>query len=271
MSDRLYEAESTPEPTSYERRGVLFCDILGWRDQIAEAESDSQLIGRLRRTILRPIQTLRQGKTWGHDYKFSSFSDNIVISCPPDLQNVGYLAFNTASFVSATVRSGFLIRGGLTIGDIVHDEHVVFGPALNRAYELESKHASVPRIILDPAIPDEFPSEIKICMAEEHGCRFIDPFSYVFMGVLAKLMKTVPEETWKQAGFKSGVELGQYEPSDMLQQALSGLKPMIKRPLPDKEFGKVSWLYDRIAKQLGVPPMSSYPRVRPANMVVHRD
>lgn len=262
MSDRLYEAESKPEPVKYERRGVLFCDILGWRDQITRAGDDAEKIGRLRRMLLRPIQTLRQGKEFGHNFRFSTFSDNIVISCPPDIEEVGHMVFNTASFVSASVKNGFLIRGGVTIGDVVHDDHVVFGPAPNRAYELESKHANVPRIIVDTDVPD-FAPEIKISLASENHWRFIDPFSCEFNGVLAQMMEAIPKELWQRAGFQTGVETGRYVPEDMLQQALLGLKPMLKRPLADKEFEKVSWLYDRIAKQLGVPQSNSYPRVYP--------
>lgn len=42
-----------------------------------------------------------------------------------------------------------LIRGGITIGKIIHNEEMVFGPGINRAYELESKYAIYPRIIFD--------------------------------------------------------------------------------------------------------------------------
>jgi hypothetical protein len=268
MTDRLYEAESAPEPLSYENRTVLFCDILGWRDQIARAGADPESIGRLRRTILRPIQTLRQGVIWGHNYKFNTFSDNIVISCPANREDTSHLLFNMASFVSASVKTGFLIRGDVTIGNIIQDEHVVFGPALNRAYELESQLAIVPKIILDSTGFDDLLPEVEsACIVEEDGWRFIDPFSVKYMSIIASLMEKVPEDLWRKAGFKTSVEPGSYDPLAMLEERLAVLKIKLRSPLGDKEYSKVSWLYNRIAKQLGVPPASSYPRVRPSDII----
>ena len=45
------------------------------------------------------------------------------------------------------LRKGFLIRGAITVGDMYHDEHYCFGPALIEAVELE-KLAMYPRVIL---------------------------------------------------------------------------------------------------------------------------
>ena len=47
---------------------------------------------------------------------------------------------------------GFLIRGGVTIGQISHSENTCFGPALVRAYQLESQFAFYPRVVLDPKV-----------------------------------------------------------------------------------------------------------------------
>jgi hypothetical protein len=37
--------------------------------------------------------------------------------------------------------------------------------------------------------------------------------------------------------------------------------PAGKKPLADKDYDRFAWLYDRVAKRLGVPPASSYPRI----------
>jgi hypothetical protein len=141
MADLLFVPGSVPEPLSYERRAVVFYDVLGWRDQIQRAGNDSAKIARLQRTILRPIQSLRAGQAITA-FRFSAFSDNVVISCPPDEQTVFRLLTTLGSFMLGSAAGGFLVRGGITIGDIVHNEYVVFGPALNRAYELESTVAN---------------------------------------------------------------------------------------------------------------------------------
>jgi hypothetical protein len=53
---------------------------------------------------------------------------------------------------------GFLIRGGVTRGPVYTNilNNIIFGPGLITAYELESKIAKEPRVILDSKI-------IKIC------------------------------------------------------------------------------------------------------------
>jgi hypothetical protein len=47
---------------------------------------------------------------------------------------------------------GFLVRGGLTVGPLHHTNELVMGPAMNRAYKLESKKAQRPRVIVDRSV-----------------------------------------------------------------------------------------------------------------------
>jgi hypothetical protein len=88
--------------------------------------------------------------------RITTFSDNAVISEPVEGPNFHLLLFGLGYMQVIASWSGLLIRGAVTIGDIVHDDSIVFGPALNRAYELESQQAIYPRIILDPDIGDGF-------------------------------------------------------------------------------------------------------------------
>lgn len=44
---------------------------------------------------------------------------------------------------------GILIRGGIAIGPLYHSGQIVYGPAMNQAYLLESVYAVYPHIILD--------------------------------------------------------------------------------------------------------------------------
>lgn len=47
------------------------------------------------------------------------------------------------------IQYGILFRGGITYGKVVHTDKMLFGPAMNKAYSLESKTAVYPRIIID--------------------------------------------------------------------------------------------------------------------------
>lgn len=44
---------------------------------------------------------------------------------------------------------GILFRGAVVIGDLYNDKIIIFGPAMLEAYELESKKAIYPRIIIE--------------------------------------------------------------------------------------------------------------------------
>jgi hypothetical protein len=47
------------------------------------------------------------------------------------------------------IEQGFLLRGGLTVGDLLHTTKHVVGPAMVAAYDLESRVAKYPRVIVD--------------------------------------------------------------------------------------------------------------------------
>lgn len=51
---------------------------------------------------------------------------------------------------------GFLVRGAITSGKLFHERGVVLGPALIEAYELESKRAIIPRILITDEIIRKF-------------------------------------------------------------------------------------------------------------------
>ena len=59
------------------------------------------------------------------------------------------LIVNLANIGAILFEQGILFRGGLTIGNIIHNENgTVFGQGLIDAYKLESNNAKYPRIIL---------------------------------------------------------------------------------------------------------------------------
>jgi hypothetical protein len=45
-----------------------------------------------------------------------------------------------------------LLRGGVVIGKLIHQDNLILGPAMNEAYDLESKSALYPRITIDPDV-----------------------------------------------------------------------------------------------------------------------
>jgi hypothetical protein len=145
-------ADFMREP-SYERRVVVFYDFLGWQNHIDISRNDPKKLGFLRRMLLRHPRML--GVKENLEIRYSTFSDNVAIT-----QKVGpktpMLIQQLANFQLGAALPGFLLRGGITIGEVVHDDEVVFGPGLNRAYHLESRVAKLPRLVLDPLVRKEF-------------------------------------------------------------------------------------------------------------------
>jgi hypothetical protein len=245
---------------SYERRVVVFYDILGWRNHIAKAGSNSEKIGKLRRLILQFNRTIKlRGNL---EIRASTFSDNVVISQKVS-EKTQMLLQQMALFEVAGALNGYLLRGGITVGDIHHDEESVFGPGLNRAYELESKIAHFPRFILDSAVGDEY-GYLGDLPTTEDGVRFLNPFTVAFFDHISRGTVASSEETLIEAGLPAHPNLIAGVPGHaLLGGVLDTLKEQIRAPLDDKDWEKVAWLYDRIADQLGVPPARSYPRAGP--------
>src|SRR5262245_9374457 len=127
-NEKLADFERNP---SYERRVVAFYDYLGWKNHIELASDDANKIGSLRRMILRHSRMLTVKKDL--EVRASTFSDNMVITQAPG-EKTQMLMQDLANVQLGAAINGFLVRGGITVGNIVHDSEVVFGPGLNRAY-----------------------------------------------------------------------------------------------------------------------------------------
>jgi hypothetical protein len=254
-NDKLTDYESNP---SYERRVVVFYDVLGWRSHIDRASMDPAKIGGLRRLILQHSRTI---KLRTHlELRASTFSDNVVITRPVD-GRVWELIAQVAMFQIASAINGFLLRGGITIGDVVHDDEVVFGPGLNRAYELESTLAKYPRILLDRDHIEEY-GKLGDLPVSEDGVLFLDPFRVEFVEYIKTGKIAVDEDTLRAAGlpFITDKSIWDFGGEQVIGLVLDSFKSQIRAPIADEPYEKLAWLYDRLADQLGVPPASSYPR-----------
>jgi len=90
----------------------------------------------------------------------STFSDLIVrvvpINRPEELPGLLVYEGGNVSWIQwALLHRQLLVRGAITIGNIFIDDEMVFGPGLNRAHLLESKHSLNPRVIVDPVAFEE--------------------------------------------------------------------------------------------------------------------
>jgi hypothetical protein len=136
---------------NYEDRIVCFLDVLGFRGHIATSIEKIEKIRNIAdafasiREILdidRPSDC--QGK------EVTQFSDSVAISFPAYSESGVFDALLKILWVQISlVQKGYLCRGGVTRGQLIHTPKLLFGPAMVEVYTLESKAALYPRVILD--------------------------------------------------------------------------------------------------------------------------
>lgn len=144
--------------TAYEDRYVAFIDILGFKDLIDRLEKNPETLGHLAEVLAGTGEISRVKKSFrdnGIDenaLRVSSFSDNIVISAPYDAWGFSFLIMFVSGMCNDLLNQGLLTRGGISKGKLIHTDGAVLGSGLIKAYELESKFANYPRILIDDCI-----------------------------------------------------------------------------------------------------------------------
>jgi hypothetical protein len=131
----------------YENRVVAFLDILGFSalaSQADDAELRDRIVGGL--TIMRsslPTRTLQPGDL---DFRSTQFSDCIVISARAlSPFSVELILIAVATLATSLLEHGLLLRGGVAIGNMIHADEMLFGPALIAAHGMDRTGAP-PRI-----------------------------------------------------------------------------------------------------------------------------
>jgi hypothetical protein len=176
---------------AYERRLILFIDFLGFKEVVASTERDPDGLGRLL-AAMDDIGTLGDASIF-KSQRVTQFSDSVVMSYRvTERSGVFWMINAIALTVISLAERGFLLRGAVTVGDLYHNARHIVGPAMVKAYEMESKVACHPRVIIDPAVirlarrrrnedhtPDEEEEYVRGFIAEDDdGQFFIDYISW---------------------------------------------------------------------------------------------
>lgn len=149
------------ESLVYETRFVAFLDVLGWKEAIRKSEGDPEFVKQLGiglSTFSSFVQSQNQmrehltGEAPLGDLRVSQFSDCLLLSATPDHRGLDQLTSSVRHLTWSALQLGLLVRGAITIGDLVHTGSIAYGPGLIKAYQMESQEAIYPRVILDHAI-----------------------------------------------------------------------------------------------------------------------
>lgn len=162
--------------SGYEQRIVAFIDLLGFKNKVKE--SDKVLLGNIN-NLLKYLFDWGTGQpnTWDSSFIQNDpdvqankahytinrvfctcFSDSLAVSIPFDAslieQQFSTFISNLAHICVKFIQAGIPLRGGITMGNLVHTDKVLYGTAMNEAVELE-KCADYPRIILSKGLIDK--------------------------------------------------------------------------------------------------------------------
>jgi hypothetical protein len=150
------------EHVDYGQRVLLFCDILGWAKFIEEKQNESYyrdnislLLDEVWRNTERIQEIKREGKGLDFDLTVGHFSDTIVYSCVNSREATSLIVGSAAHMSNRFLVMGFVCRGAIVVGPLIHHGAVIFGPALVRAYEMEAKIAINPRILVAPEVTSQ--------------------------------------------------------------------------------------------------------------------
>ncbi|TQQ84249.1 hypothetical protein EXD82_07910 [Peptacetobacter hominis] len=138
----------------YSNRVVAFIDILGFKNLVSNPTNQNKIF-----SLMQYLKS-EKNRNYKTEYSLSDlgreitiFSDSIVISYDLSFKGqIFYILLDIIHFQLDIANMGILLRGGVSIGSLYHNKEIVFGPAMINAYNLESKNAIYPRIILDSEI-----------------------------------------------------------------------------------------------------------------------
>lgn len=152
---------------TYDRRTdeyiVAYIDLLGMTNRI-KTEEKQLVMNKLYNLYVFSVKLTKEtGIKENQDIQFKIFSDNIIIakklstSIEQRKRDIRSLLMCAGHFQELTTSDGvgWLLRGGISIGQLFIDEVMVWGEALLKAYYLEDKVANYPRIVIDQNVVTE--------------------------------------------------------------------------------------------------------------------
>ncbi|MCD1589822.1 hypothetical protein K7H13_03470 [Qipengyuania citrea] len=161
------------DDTGYKERYVAFLDILGFADLTQRADNSPNWRAWLRSCIDALNTTVpRQMDSVG--FRFVQFSDSIVMSADRTPNGLDALFRAVSMLYRNMLTRGILLRGGVAAGNFHHDENMMFGPALVKAYSFE-KSGAPPHIGLHEHVLEDMKPSLVAQGGLNHWLTY-DPF-----------------------------------------------------------------------------------------------
>ena len=234
----------------YQKRAVFFLDILGFGKKVEQASSDPKLMNKIQQCLTKIasysdvnagsndfyLNVIRGDGLPDSDLQILTFSDSLVasVSCKQP-ESVALLAMVIQDIQFKLLEIGLLSRGGGDIGEMVHEENgIMFGPAFNSAYMLESKLADTPRILVGTKYMDYLTNDLDIDIKSLLESKLFVEYSDGHYGINSY--------AWVDKAMDGGFKT---VPLSLINQALSDVETEIEnnRYVP-KVYSKLIWHRD---------------------------
>jgi hypothetical protein len=180
-------------PNQFEKRIILYVDILGMKEIIKNKGKNDSLIEELISFL-----NLLIGHSGKSDItkQIAVFSDSFAMSTswPEDSEEQPTILkkyIESAAYLQKTaLLKGFLLRGGITIGELKHEGNLIVGDAIIEAHEIEKDLAIYPRIVLPQKVVSSFKCEVD----RDYISKDFDGINYVNLLGPACCILGMPEE-----------------------------------------------------------------------------
>jgi len=130
----------------YRDKYVVFMDILGFKNLVSAADQQPA-----HRNTLLSILTLLKHTAAANPHcglHLSQFSDCIILSADHSPQGLRDLLMSVDNIVSNLLQRNILLRGGMEVGGVHHDDDFVYGMGVNKAHELQCTKPHDPCILV---------------------------------------------------------------------------------------------------------------------------
>lgn len=162
-----------PEQIDLDYSIVAFVDILGFSNMVksdCESKSGSSRYFEVLREINK--ETRKIGEC-----SITQFSDSVIFALPLSQENYLKMIEILAEYQRKLLYHSIICRGAIAYGKHYKEDDFMFSQALIEAYQLESKDAIYPRIVISENLLEYFKpfvKETKYLLKEKDGFYFVD-------------------------------------------------------------------------------------------------
>ncbi|MGL1904449.1 MAG: hypothetical protein OCC49_20115 [Fibrobacterales bacterium] len=149
---------SEPEYTEFTKSIIAFVDILGFDSEISsiKSEKDFKIIAKTLSSLKQNADAMNNSEYF-NKFEVTAISDSVIVSVPFDeplalISMIHYLSHLQFGLIGR--KDKMLLRGYVNVGMVYHKNGIVFGEGYSKAYAMESKIDSAPRIVISPELID---------------------------------------------------------------------------------------------------------------------